>query len=398
MAGLRGSVSGGWIEKALEALLSQPDNELAVASVSPNVRKLEKLEVNNVTYYLIPGKTAIYYQKKLEKYWLCIGKDFEPEVVHIHGSEFPIGLSYVRACGADKCILSVQGLIHQIAQYQNAGISITERLKALSPFDILHARFSPFTNIAFKTRSRHEVELIKRINHVIGRTGWDKAHVLSLNPRIKYYNHRELIRTAFFDACWKYDKCAPHSIFVSQAYVPIKGLHWLLRAIYIVKQKYPDVVCYVAGSDIINQPWHKIRTYGRFCKNLIKRFDLTSNIKFLGPLDAIQMKEQLLKANAYVLCSAIENSPNSLCEAQIVGTPAVASMVGGVIDFVDNNQTGFIYRAEDYCLLAKIIIDIFEAKDSIESLSESERTVARSRHQVEGYSEDLIEIYHHVSK
>lgn len=398
MAGLKGSISGGWIEKALEALRVLPDNKIAVASVSPNVNKLEKSEIKNVTYYLIPGKTAVYYQKGLEKYWLSVNKDFAPDVIHIHGSEFPIGLSYIKACGAGKCVLSVQGLIHQIALYHNAGISKTERLKALTIFDILHGRFSPLTDIAFKTRSKHEIELIKRINHVIGRTGWDKAHVLSMNPKISYYNHRELIREAFYVASWKYESCIPHSIFVSQAYVPIKGLHWLLRALDIVKRKYPDVVCYVAGSDIINQPWHKIRSYGRICKNLIRRYDLSLNVKFIGPLNAMQMKEQLLQANAYLLCSAIENSPNSLCEAQIVGTPAIASMVGGVIDFVDNNHSGFIYRAEDYALLAKLIIDIFDAKNEIESVSTNEREIARKRHKVDGYSDDLIEIYKHVSE
>ena len=53
--------------------------------------------------------------------------------------------------------------------------------------------------------------------------------------------------------------------------------------------------------------------------------------------------------------SSIENSPNSLGEAQLLGVPCIASDVGGVTDMIPNKECGIIYRFEEVELLAKHI-------------------------------------------
>ena len=55
------------------------------------------------------------------------------------------------------------------------------------------------------------------------------------------------------------------------------------------------------------------------------------------------MCDRYLKSNLFVCCSAIENSPNSLGEAQLLGMPYVASFVGGVPEIAGMNAD-VLYR------------------------------------------------------
>lgn len=86
-----------------------------------------------------------------------------------------------------------------------------------------------------------------------------------------------------------------------------------------------------------------------------------------------------MDANVYIMPSAIENSPNSLCEAQILGVPVVASYCGGTPTLMTDQESGYFYRYEEYEMLAQIIIMLFGQSDFLQ-LSLAERMVAQKRH------------------
>ena len=64
------------------------------------------------------------------------------------------------------------------------------------------------------------------------------------------------------------------------------------------------------------------------------------------------MARELTRSHAFVISSYIENSPNSLAEAMLVGMPCVASFVGGIPSMVDDGRTGLLYPVDDVALLA----------------------------------------------
>jgi hypothetical protein len=88
----------------------------------------------------------------------------------------------------------------------------------------------------------------------------------------------------------------------------------------------------------------------------------------------------------------VENSPNSLCEAQILGVPVVASYCGGTPSLVEVGKTGFMYRYEEIEMLAHTIMHLFEQKDFAQ-LSSNERQTALARHDREINANRLVEIY-----
>jgi glycosyltransferase involved in cell wall biosynthesis len=103
------------------------------------------------------------------------------------------------------------------------------------------------------------------------------------------------------------------------------------------------------------------------------------------------MKENLLLSNVFVSPSSIENSPNSICEAQMLGVPIVASFVGGVPDFIPTKNFGLTYRFEDVEMLAQKICECFETSKIFDSTLMVE--TARKRHNKAENLRVLIDIY-----
>ena len=61
----------------------------------------------------------------------------------------------------------------------------------------------------------------------------------------------ETMRPAFYSGRWKAEECVPYSIFLSQGDYPLKGFHYVLRALPEILRSYPRACVYVAGADVM---------------------------------------------------------------------------------------------------------------------------------------------------
>ncbi len=358
--------SGGWMLGAAEALLQCGGVELYVASVSPKVNELTRLQGEKIVYYLLPsGKGNQRINKEYEPCWKRVQVEVLPDVVHIHGTEYSQGYAYMTACGAENVVISIQGLTSAYRYYYYYGMTKYDIFRNLTVRDLIKGTVIKGQR-EFKRRSRYEIAAIKLSHHIIGRTSWDKARVWAINPDAQYHFCNETLRPEFYDGPkWDYDSCIKHSIFVSQASYPIKGFHQLLRAMPLILRHYPDTTIRVAGDDITRLKSAKdiihYSGYGRFINSLIRKYNLADKVTFTGNLNGSGMKREYLNTNVFVCPSTIENSPNSLGEAQILGTPCLASYVGGVVDMMKGNENN-IYRFEEFEMLAEKVCRVFADK------------------------------------
>lgn len=385
--------SGGWMLGAANALLERGDCNLYIATVSNLVKKLTKLKGKELTYYVLPiGKGNT--QKNLEyiPYWQQIKQEIQPDVIHIHGTEYSHGHAYILACGSENVVLSIQGLLHAITPYYFAGIERKDILRYKTLKDYLRGSISDEQK-SMEKRSLYEIETIRMVKHIIGRTSWDKIHTWAVNSSAVYHFCNETLRKEFYDgSVWNYYKCQKHSIFLSQAGYPLKGLHQVLKAMDVILRHYPDTIIRIAGSDITAcSSWSEIirlSGYGLYIKKLIKKYHLKEKVFFVGYLNGEEMKQEYLRSNVFVCPSSIENSPNSLGEAQILGVPCVASYVGGIPDMMKGNEEN-LYRFEEETMMAEKICRIFSNKDVQINMMEE----AKKRHDRQQNSNQLYRIY-----
>jgi len=397
--GLPEPVMGGWMYSLLASLIQESDAQFAVATLYSGT-ELKRIEVDKVIYYLLPNKgTNFTYNPALEIFWQQINQEFNPNIVHLHGTEYAHGLFFLKSCPDVTSVVSIQGLVTVISTlYYYAGISGATIWKNISIRDVLRWDNLFQAKKKMAKRGENERRIIQSANHIIGRTNWDKAHTTFMNSKAEYHFCNEPLRAGFYENSWSFDTCEKHTLFVSQSGYPIKGLHQVLKAVWLLKSKYPDIKIKVAGQDITaSKTWkEKIRIggYGSYIKKEIQKLHLEKHIQFIGLLNEKEMINQYLKTNLFVCPSSIENSPNSLGEAQMLGVPLIASYVGGVPDMVEEGVSGFMYRFEEVEMLASAIDKVFSMnKNDLTTLSENERITASERHDKKVITQQMIDTY-----
>ena len=390
--------SGGWLIGAAETLVKFHGIDLTVAAVSKDVSRLTRLEGQRITYYLLPyGKGNTRPNRDYEPMWRQVRDAVAPDVVHIHGTEFSHGLAFLSACGNKGVCVSIQGLVSAYYPYYCGGIPLKEICLSATPASLLRGGILRGRR-SFKRRGECEKEIIRRTDHIIGRTSWDRARTWAIHPQAEYHHGGETLREEFYTGeRWSYDGCRRHSLFLSQADYPIKGLHMVLKALPLIRNFYPDVQVRIAGTNTIrgNRLIERLKMsdYGRIVRKRIKEYRLQNCVTFTGALDGAGMREEYLHSNVFVCPSAIENSPNSLAEAQILGVPVIASYVGGVPDMMKGDEE-HLYRFEEVEMLAFKICELFAKGGNIDT--EPMRLEALRRHDPEKNARELMSIYQDI--
>lgn len=357
--GMKAPVFGGWMYSLAEELVKVSNINLYVVTVG-NVRNMSSVNLNGINYYIIPDGNS----KLREKYWRKILAEYEPDIVHIHGTEYDYGMSLMILRPDLKYIVSIQGLVSVYSRYFLYGLNLVEILRCITLRDLIKNNTIFHMKSNFEKRGEIEKKYIMMADAVIGRTFWDKACIRSINPSASYYFCNETLRNEFYQGeTWSLTKCKRYTIFMSQASFPYKGLHQVIKALGLIIHKYPDAKIEIAGPDILNDTnfytKFKRKGYEKYIKKLCQKLGLENKLIFLGLLNAQQMRQAYLKANVFVSASAIENSANSVGEAQILGVPIIASYGGGVITMLETSKSSLFYDFESYEMLACHLDTIF---------------------------------------
>ncbi len=388
--------SGGWLLAFAEGIRNLDWIKLAIATVYSG-KEVKHFSDGSIEYYLLPGgrHAQFHYWKGLEKIWKSIIYGFSPDIIHIHGTEYSHSLPLFVSKEKIPTILSIQGLINPYSKHYLGGIGILDIIKNMTIRDMLKFDNILMQRARFRMRSNGELHLLRNVDYIIGRTRWDYAHVRAMNLKAKYFHCNESLREEFYESTWDIEHVERHSIFASQAVYPIKGLHFLLEAAYLLAKSYEDIKIYVAGPNIAEK---NIRRpgYGKILCSLIKRYHLNGSVVFTGILKAEEIAERLSRAHTFVLPSSIENSPNSLGEAMVVGTPIVAAYVGGVPDLLTHGKEGFLYQFDEPAIMAYYIASIWNDDRLAESISHESRIRGRETHKRSANLSTLVDIYNQV--
>ncbi|HBC31528.1 MAG TPA: glycosyl transferase family 1 [Clostridiales bacterium] len=393
--------SGGWMVGLSDSLSLNDDIELTIVFPLSSSKTIISGEIEGIKYFGFPQKKAVIkYDKQTEIYLSRIVLEAQPDIIHIWGTEYPHTLAMMNVCESrgiiDKVLISIQGLCSIIAQHYFSGLP--HRVVTAYTFrDIIRHENIIKQQKNFQIRGKFEVEALKKAKHVEGRTTWDKACVMQINPDIKYYHCPRTLRSSFYENQWSIKNCEKYSIFISQATYPIKGLHFMFEAMPAILNSFPSTKLYVAGNNITSTDTLKARikqnSYGMYLNRLLKKYHLEDKVFFTGPLDEKRMCDRFLKSHVFVLPSTIENSPNSLGEAMALGLPSVASDVGGVKDMIKHEIDGFIYQHDAPYMLAHYVCEIFENSDLAKQFSINSHNHAMLTHDRQKNEKTMISIY-----
>lgn len=383
---------GGWIASLEQAIRKQDNIDLGVAFYFQN--DCAKYQKDGVSYYTLPvdsrGLIAkwIHPEKeslRVERY-LKVIEDFKPDIIQIFGCENDFGLI------CDKThvpvVIHIQGMM---APCYNALFPI-----GMNRYDFIWSRDLTLrrrlvgwrSGVSFARRAEREQKIIKSCKNFIGRTSWDKNLISLFNPCANYYHCDEILRDSFqvSEKKW-FGLCLPErnkirliSVISNPWY---KGIDLILKTAKLLKE-----------NSSIDFEWNifgvrDIRFYER--KYKIKASDVSVSVK--GAVDKLRLVEELCSSSIYVHSSYIDNSPNSLCEAQYLGVPVISTNVGGIPSLVTDGKTGVLVPANDPFQMASRIIEMVSDSERLIEMSNQEQKVAHERHNQAKIIDRLVHIY-----
>jgi len=321
----------------------------------------------------------------------AIVDEVKPDIIHIHGTENPFG--YIITETNIPVVISIQGIItvyyHRFLsglgnKYLSTKIfSIKKPLEFFKPYKIIYRQF----NLMMK----REQEILKNAKHIIGRTDWDYSVTRVLAPNSRYYHVDEILRESFYENAGKWQ---PHTrdkliVFTTTGPSYYKGLETACQALWELQNIGVDVEWRFAGingNDLIVKIVKKYlgQKYPKFC------------LKYLGKLNERMLITQMLESDIYVMPSHIENSPNNLCEAMMLGMPCIASFSGGTSSMLNNKVEGVLIQDGDPWVLAGSILDYINKKEKYIEYGINAYKRASKRHKINNIVSNLIKNYSQI--
>lgn len=337
------------------------------------------------------------------KYLTAI-RAFNPDIIHIHGTERNYGQiqNYITNI---PIVIGIQGILNGCVPFVNNYI----RQDELRPHKTLKNIFlrggvEAQRRMLMNRSQTYEMDIIKQGKAFFCRTNWDKAWITFNNPLATIINGEELLRSPFYENAgkWSLAKCQRHNIFMPSGFNPLKGFHLAIKALALLKKFYADVVLTVPGlpQHILSYGPIKSRILGEeyvnYCKGLIRENQLEHNIKLLPRLDADEMACEMIKANVFLSPTSIDNSPNAVGEATMIGTPVVATPVGGVPSMLKDEESCLFAPAGDEFIMAYQIKRIFDDDILATTLSKNAYQIAVRRHNITATTSQYINAYSEV--
>ena len=361
-------MGGLWMDALLKEIKKEKEFSFVIVT-SNNSKSLEHKNIDGIQYYAVPGGLPVHYKRDTKiayNEWKEIFEIEKPDVIHVWGTEYSHAVPALEVAKDLKIpsVIYIQGILRAISRFATGQLPFFKMLKYTTLRDIYRSQLLAFQNNWFKNRAKTEERLISLSGSVVVENKWAEYFCKSINPEIRVFKIPLNINKEFSQHTWSVSTMHPHTIISNASGPAYKGIHILLEALLIIRRRFPDVKLFIPGKSMIVSGGHinrqKVPGYWNYISDFIRNNDLGENVIFTGYLTQKELAEKLSQANVFAMASSIENHSSSLKEAMAVGTPSVASQVGGVPEYFNFGDTGFSYRFEEYECLAGYICELFE--------------------------------------
>jgi len=386
---------GGWITSLQSEVKQVSGIELAISFFHQS--DPFKVVQGNVNFYpisidrsILNRSKRIFSKKKQEESHINAFKavidDFKPDVIHIFGSERTFGL--ISQYTNIPTIIHLQGVL---IPYLNAFVPPfyskwdVYRQNGLNPLKLL----SNYKELkGWESSVEREKRIFEGCHYFMGRTEWDKRIAKLYSPESNYFYCSEMLRESFFSAePWQIKIERDKVIIVTTISSPLyKGADMLLKTANILKNELK-----------LNFEW---LVYGvtdmKFASSKTGLNVKEVSVYPMGTASSDELKDALVNCDVFFHPSYIDNSPNSVCEAQLLGVPVVSSNVGGIPSLIEHLKSGVLVSANDPYMAASHIEEIVRDKVLASKIGKNARVIALQRHDKETIKNDLVTIYNTI--
>lgn len=391
-----GVVLGGWQDSLEEIVRQSDDVELTIAFVSDKFK--ESRVVDGVKYIPIFahwnrlennfGARWNQYVRKTMPQARMIVESVKPDIIQVFGTEWPLG--QIARYTDIPVVIHIQGAV---IPYNNAFYPPGYNLK-----DVLQEHlFNPHQLYLRLKESRDQYKWAEwerstwnLVNNYMGRTKWDYAVSSLLHPGLRYYHVDEALRPQFIKSNkhWLAPKQGKLKLLTTGISSFWKGPDLMLKTAKLLKEAGIDFEWTVAGDLSTNM------------KHIVERHEDTTfeenNVRLLGFVQPDKLSDMLCNCTMMIHTAYIDNSPNSICEAQCLGVPVISTNVGGISTLLHDGIDGILVPANDPWQMAWNILCLSCDEKRMKLISQNARQSALKRHHPQTILEQLLKCYHSI--
>jgi glycosyltransferase involved in cell wall biosynthesis len=112
----------------------------------------------------------------------------------------------------------------------------------------------------------------------------------------------------------------------------------------------------------------------------VKSLQLEARVKFLGLIKHEDIPDYLHVSDIFIRPSLSEGMGNSFIEAMATGIPVIATPVGGIVDFLNDGETGLFCKVKDPASIAEQVKRLMGNKDLREKIVTSARKMVSEKY------------------
>ena len=172
--------------------------------------------------------------------------------------------------------------------------------------------------------------------------------------------------------------CGDKTILFVGRIEPLKGIDTLLRAMALIQERYPEAVANTCMAIVGGDPWTEDPDDEMARLQALRHeLDIHDLVTFLGSRDQDILPNYYAAAEMVIMPSHYESFGMVALEAMAMGTPVIASDVGGLAFLVKDGVNGFQVPSRDPEALADRIYTLLTDPNCRDSLGRQAREYAQ---------------------
>lgn len=322
----------------------------------------------------------LFHTFNIQAYWKIkkVLKEFKPDVVHIHtiGHASPAILLALQAYPTLLTVHGPEGFVKGLLMwcfpqsYFRHGTYDVADLTFVGVMRLWYHRLvmEPLYALGFR-RIDTIIAPSRYIQSLLAREGRDSV---VLPNGADLFPYRPLTSRGI-----------THTIVYAGRLEKYKGVEYLIRSLPAVLARFPDTTLLIAGSG----------TEQATLERLILDLNIAHAVTLCGYKERHELERLYVQASVVVMPSVgVEAFGLIGIEAMSVGRPVIATNVGGIPDWLQDNVTGLLVAPKDADAISDAIITLFSDEQTL--LEMAKRARARAElFTVSTHVKRLLELY-----
>jgi glycosyltransferase involved in cell wall biosynthesis len=390
--------TGTWLDAMAAKLMASGQVELINLSIGA-VKSSRRIDYDGIQQWTIPVASLCSNglpPRPIVEEIIKIEREAAPDIIHVWGTEIYSGLLTARRLLNTPAILEIQGLKEPYARSYLGGLNSRDQWACIGLKECIKLRNMRSNQRDFAKWSPFEREIIAGHNFICTQTTWVDAWVRACNTAAQLFHTDLMLRAPFYETT-SWQGARNPIIFCSAAYpVPYKGVHDAIRAAVLLRRKYPSIKLRIGGA--LQSKGVRQDGYMAWINTMVCQLNLTNNIEWLGPLTASDIVKELQASSAMLIPAHIENCCTAMQEAMIVGTPVVASCVGGLPSVARDEESVLFFSPGDEVMCAYQLDRVISDNTLAVKLSQNARVLALVRNDPGTIIQRQLSIYRHIKE